>query len=71
MIGVNQTDVPELDAGIGIRVEGIQAVVLRSDEDDVVLRAVDGQIGNPQRLRVDGAVDRAGEELAESRGIYV
>ena len=47
VIGVDQADSPELDAGFRIGVESKQAVVFRGDEDDVVLHTADGQICNP------------------------
>src|SRR5208283_1049591 len=68
--GINQVGVPQLNAWTGVRIEGIQAVVLGSHEDDVVLHAVYGYVGNPQRLRINRPVNCTREELAERRGIY-
>ena len=69
--GIDQTDRPELVARTGIGVEGVQSVVLSRDENHIVFRAVHGQIGDPQRLRINGAVDGARGELAEAAGIHV
>ena len=44
--------------------------MLGRDENDIMLRPVEAQIGNPERLRIDSAIDSAGEELTERRRIY-
>src|SRR6476646_5428886 len=58
MRAIHQVFLPESCARTGVRVERIQAVTLRGDKDDVMLGGVDGEIGNPQRLGVDGTVHR-------------
>ena len=57
--GVDEVGVPELDAGSAVGVEGVDAVVLGGDEDDVLLDRGDGEIGDPEWLRIDDAIDGA------------
>jgi hypothetical protein len=58
---VDKVGVPECHAGAAVRVERIQTIVLRSHEDDVVRYPADGEIGYPQRLRVNRTINGAGE----------
>src|SRR5262249_16875203 len=61
---VDETALPERAAAVAV--EGVDAVVLRGREDDVVRAlAGDGQVGHVQRLRVGVAVDRVVEQVAE------
>ena len=64
--GLEQGDVPEGSAGaVGVGVEGVDAVVLGGDVEDVVLSAVDGDVGHEERLSVGVAVGEIREEFAE------
>ena len=68
--GLEQRDLPERSAGaVVVGVEGVDAVVLSGDEEDVVFGAVDGEVGNQQRLAIGIAVDLVGEELAEGMAV--
>ena len=62
---IDQAHHPELRARGRVRVEREQTVVLGRHEHDVVLRAADGHVRDPERLRVDRAVDRARGEFPE------
>src|SRR5262249_11384012 len=64
---VDKAVVPERGAG-GVGVKGVDAVVFRGDEHDVVQDAVDVDAGFDQRLAVDRPVHRVVEELAEGGG---
>jgi len=62
----------ELAPSIRVCVEGINAVVLRSDENDVMgALASDRNVWNIERLRVNPAVNRVRKQLAEGGLIYV
>ena len=68
---VDEAHVPIGDAGRGVGIEGVHAVVLGRDEDDVVHAAGDGEVRNVERLCVGGSIGRALEELAEAaRGTH-
>jgi hypothetical protein len=54
-------------SGIDVRVEGVQALVLRCNEHDIVFYAADRQVGHPERLRINRPIDRAREEFAKVR----
>src|SRR4029077_6801438 len=54
-----------------VGVEGVDLVVHRLDEHDVVRRAADGQAGDVERLGVDGPVYRIGVELPEGAWVDV
>src|SRR5262249_1165011 len=60
---VDETALPELAAAVSV--EGVDAVVLRGREHDVVCAARDGQVGHVKRLGVGVAVDRVVEQPAE------
>jgi hypothetical protein len=64
---VDQAHHPEHLAVGRIGIKRIDAVVLSRDEHHVVLHADEREIGGPQRLSIDNAVDRARSELAEAR----
>jgi hypothetical protein len=68
--GIQQRDLLQrrrVRAAVGIRVEGINAVVLCGNENnDVRVLARNGHVWGVQRLRVYPAVHRIGEDLAES-----
>jgi len=58
--------------GLASAFERIEAVVLRGDEHHVVLRAVHRQIGDPERLPIDGNHPTVHEKsLPKARGIHV
>ena len=60
MGGVEQVGMPKGRAGAGgIGVEGVDTVGHGADKDDIVLDGVDGEIGHPERLGIDGAIDGA------------
>jgi hypothetical protein len=58
-------------AAICIRIECVHRVVLSANKDNVMRGAIDRQAAHVKRLRIDVAVDRIGEELAERVGVYV
>ena len=59
-------------AGVGIRIEGINSVVLRGDKQHVAsARGWDIQTGNIKRLRINVAIHVIGKEFAESAGLDV
>ena len=65
--GVEKSDLPERSAS-GVCVEGVDAVMFGGYERDVVgAFAGDGDALHVKGLRVDAAVNRIGEELAEIR----
>src|SRR5262245_57575889 len=57
--------VPQRSAGLAVGIEGVNAVVLGCDEDNIVRSAGDAQFRNEQRLAVDKGVNRASEKFAE------
>src|ERR1017187_10137500 len=59
---------PELRAWLRVGVEGVHAVMLGGDENDVVGTAPDAQTGNPQRLRVGGSIHGTRKQLSEAAG---
>ena len=61
---------PILYAGLSVGVEGVDAVVLGGDEDDVVRAAGDREIRHIERLGVDFAIHGAGEEFSERSAVY-
>src|SRR5262249_54000562 len=68
--GVDEAGLPELVDGKPRRravdeVKGVDAVVLGGDKGHVVRIAADHQVGLVERLRVQGAVDRLGNEPAK------
>lgn len=67
--GVDQAYVPERCAGRGVRIECVEAFVLRGHEDDVVNRTREREIGDPERLGIDRAIGLAGEKFAEGGGV--
>ena len=73
--GIGEADLPErgtVRAGIGIRVECIDAVVLGGYEHNVVNSlAGDRDGGEVERLGVELSIDRPGEELAELNRVDV
>ena len=73
MDSVNQIGVPERDTriGVGVGVKSVNAIVLCGDDDDVVIGSANGEIGDPERLGVDGAVHGAREEFAEGGSLDV
>src|SRR5262249_31552301 len=54
-----------------VGVEGVDAVVLRGHEQDVVDLSAYAQVADHQRLGIDLAVDRVAEEPAEARRVDV
>ena len=58
-------------ARIGIRIEGIHAVMFGCDIHDIVDNSVDCHVGDIERLGKDIAENRLREELAEIRGVDV
>ena len=73
MCCVNKDRVPQRSAWrrVVVRVEGVQALVLRCYDHDISFYAVDGQVCHPQRLRIYCPVDGAREELSESAARHV
>src|SRR5205823_769211 len=65
-----ETRFPKLNAGRRIGVKGVDAIVFGGDENDVARRAGEIQVGHPQRLRVDVAIDGAGEKLPETCRVH-
>ena len=63
---------PERSPGSAISVKGVDAIVFRSNEENVVFAFPwDIDAGNVERLRVDVAVHFEGEQPAELRGVDV
>src|ERR1700741_5040454 len=69
MRGVDQANVPKNSAVNGVGIKGVKAVVLCGNDDDVVPGTGNGQIRDPQRMGIDGAIRGAGKELAESGSV--
>ena len=67
--GIQKVCMPEHGARVCVRVEGVDAVVLRGSENDVALRGVERQIRQPERLDIHSPINGTGEELAEHRGL--
>jgi len=44
---IDEAGLPQLETRIQIGVEGVQAIMLRGDENDVMFHATDGKICNP------------------------
>ena len=61
---------PVLNTGIRVGVESKNGVMLGRHEDHVVNPAVDAQTWNPERLRKDSAIHRAGKKFSESVGVH-
>ena len=55
----------------GVSIEGIDAVMFRRHDEQIVSTAFRADRRKIQRLRVDLAVDGDGEQLAEASGVYV
>ncbi len=68
--GVDETDRPELVARDRVRIERVERVVRRGNEDDVASDAANAHVRHPERLRVDRAIDDAAGELAERGRSY-
>ena len=65
MGGIQQVGMPELYARAGIRVEGIDTVMLSRHKDDVVYIFAKTKTRHPERLGVDSPVEGTGEKLPE------
>ena len=63
--------VPQRCAALAIGVEGVNAIVLRRDENNVVRTAGYAHLRHEQRLPIDERIDTTGEHLSEQRGINV
>src|SRR5579864_7000 len=59
VICIDETGVPKRHTRAGIRVERIKSLVLGRDENNVVICVIDRQVGDPQRLSVNSAIDGA------------
>jgi len=58
-------------AAVAVGIEGVDRIMFVSNENDVVGRAVYGQIGHVQRLRIDLAIHGYTEKLAECVGVHI
>ena len=68
-VSFQSCDLPERAAVVGV--EGIDCSVFADHEHNVVHAAVDGQVRNVERLRVNQSVGGENEELAERAHIHV
>ena len=75
MSGIQERDLPEglgVRAAVAIGIEGVDAIVLGDDEEDVVRAlAGDAEIGHVKRLSVDVAIHGVAEQLSELGGVDV
>ena len=73
--GIGEADLPErglVRAGVGVRVECVDAIVLGGHEHNVVnALAGDGDGGQVEWLRVELSIDRPGEDLTELGRVHI
>ena len=69
LAGFERGDLPEIGAGVGV--VGVDGIVFGGDDEKIMSDAGDVDVGDVERLGVDQAVGRDGEEFAEGGGVYV
>src|ERR1700685_1873135 len=63
--GADEACLPIKRASRGVRIDGVDAVVFSGEKHDIVPPTCNSQIGDVQRLRVQGLIDLALEKFAE------